>query len=138
MIKYSLTCAEGHVFESWFQSGAAFETLRDSGRLSCTTCGSTEVTKTVMAPAVSKTAAPDTPSPAAPTPEQALQALRSKVEAEADYVGTGFAAEARAIHDGTAPERAIYGEATGKDAKALLQDGVPVLPLPFVPKKKAH
>lgn len=64
--------------------------------------------------------------------------LKRKVEENADYVGMSFATEARAIHDGTAPERPIYGEANLKEAKSLIEDGVPVAPLPFMPKKKAN
>jgi hypothetical protein len=49
-----------------------------------------------------------------------------------------FAAEARAIHEGTAPERSIYGEARGDEAKKLIEDGIPVAPLPFIPKSKTN
>lgn len=68
----------------------------------------------------------------------ALQDMKEHVEANSDYVGTKFADQARAMHLGDAPERAIYGEANREDAKALLEDGVPVIPLPFVPTKKVN
>ena len=68
----------------------------------------------------------------------ALAELKRKVEAESTYVGPAFAAEARAIHDGTAPERPIYGEASGAEARALIEDGIPVAPLPFLPTSKAN
>ncbi|KIN60311.1 DUF1178 domain containing protein [Sulfitobacter noctilucae] len=68
--------------------------------------------------------------------EEALAALRKKVEENADYVGTRFAQEARAMHLGDAPERAIYGEARLDQAKELIEDGVPLMPLPFRPKQK--
>ena len=64
--------------------------------------------------------------------------MREKVEKESDYVGTSFAKEARDMHDGVVPERPIYGEANLNDAKKLVDDGIPVVPLPFVPKKKAN
>lgn len=131
MIKYALTCQAGHSFESWFQSASAFDALKAAGHVTCAHCGSDAVDKTIMAPAVAKDVTP-------PKPDPKLAALRDKVEREADYVGPTFATEARAIHEGTAPERPIYGEATGHDARALLEDGVPVMPLPFVPRKKAH
>ncbi len=132
MIRYTLKCSQGHSFESWFKSASAFDSLRDGGHLACSTCGDSAVTKALMAPAVATT-------PATPTPqEQALAALRRKVEAESDYVGLAFAAEARAIHDGEAPERAIWGEARLDEAKRLLEDGIPVVPLPFVPTRKAN
>ena len=68
--------------------------------------------------------------------ERAIQELREKVEASSDYVGTSFASEARAMHLGEKPERSIYGEARLDQAKELLDDGVPLMPLPFQPKKK--
>jgi hypothetical protein len=53
-------------------------------------------------------------------------------------VGRGFAAEARKIHEGQAPERNIWGEAKPEEAKALIEDGIPVAPLPFIPKNRAN
>jgi hypothetical protein len=70
--------------------------------------------------------------------EAALAALRRQIEANSDYVGLNFAAEARRIHAGDAPERSIYGEARADDARALIEDGVPVAPLPFVPGRKTN
>ena len=70
--------------------------------------------------------------------ERAVAALRREVERNSEYVGLRFAAEARAIHGGEAPERAIYGEARPEEARALLEDGIPVAPLPFVPKRKSN
>ena len=72
------------------------------------------------------------------TAEQALADLRMKVESESEYVGLNFAAEARAMHAGDAPERSIYGEAKFEEARALLEEGVPVAPLPFTPTRKAN
>jgi hypothetical protein len=68
--------------------------------------------------------------------EKAMEDLRRKVEDGSDYVGDNFAAEARAMHLGDTPERSIYGEARIDQAKELIEDGVPVMPLPFTPKKK--
>lgn len=100
-----------------------------------------------MAPAVS-TDRPDAPAPkpeearplSAPTnpAEAAMKALREKVEANSEYVGLSFAKEARAMHLGEAPERSIYGEAKLDDARKLLEEGVPVTPLPFAPKRKSN
>lgn len=148
MIKYSLICGDGHRFESWFASADAYETLKGSGLVSCAICGSEKVEKAMMAPRVtpSDTKAPARPDPAPERPlsapanpaEQALAELRRKVEAESDYVGRDFAREARAIHDGEAPERSIHGEANAKEAKGLLEDGIPVTPLPFAPRRKTN
>ncbi|MEO0938648.1 MAG: DUF1178 family protein [Pseudomonadota bacterium] len=130
MIKYTLKCANGHAFESWFASADAYDSLRDAGHVSCAICGSVQVDKAVMAPRVS-TADDEARS-------RALQKMKAEVEQNSDYVGTNFAREARAMHLGDAPERSIWGEAKPAEAKALIEDGVPVLPLPFTPKSKAN
>lgn len=141
MIHYALKCDKGHGFESWFQSAAAFDSLAKAGHVACVECGSTDVTKAVMAPNVAaarKDARPAAPLGPKSKREEALAALRREVEANSDYVGGKFAQEARAMYLGTAPERAIYGEANLAEAKALIEDGVPVAPLPFLPNRKAN
>lgn len=127
MIRYSLKCANDHVSESWFQSAAAFDTLLGSGHLTCPECGSAEMSKALMAPSVG-----------AKLSDDRLAAIRRKIEANSEYVGTDFATEARRIHDGDAPERAIYGEARPEDARKLIEDGVPVAPLPFMPSRRTN
>ncbi len=89
-----------------------------------------------MAPAVQKSASPARPLSGGE--ETNLEKMRKEVEANADYVGADFATEARAIHDGDKPERAIYGQTNANDAKKLIDDGIPVLPLPFVPSKRTN
>ena len=139
MICYALKCAHGHSFDSWFQSAEAFDKLAAAGLVTCSVCQSGDVSKAIMAPRVSSARAQDKPlsAPASPA-EQALVELRQKVEAEADYVGTNFAIQAREMHEGTTPERSIYGETNADEARKLLEDGVPVIPLPFGPNRKAN
>ncbi|WP_438991819.1 DUF1178 family protein [Lentibacter sp.] len=150
MISFSLKCADGHSFDSWFQSSEAFEKLQATGMVSCAVCGSSNVQKSLMAPRVStgisradtgtgtdKNSKGALSQPAHPA-EQALAEMRKKVEANSEYVGPKFAAEARKMHLGDAPERAIYGEAKMEDAKKLIEDGVPVLPLPFKPNRRTN
>lgn len=137
MIRYDLICDQGHGFDSWFQSAARFDALRAGGHVSCAVCGSTAVEKALMAPAVAVKAAGAITAPRDGR-EAALAALRAKVEAGSDYVGMNFVAEARAMHAGDAPERSIYGEARADEARALIEDGVPVAPLPFLPTRKAN
>jgi len=146
MIHYALKCEAGHQFESWFQSASAFDTLSQAGHLSCAVCGSPDVSKAIMAPRVATKAKGQQPEPEQasvpalhnpPTEvEQALSDLRRKVEESSDYVGENFTAEARAMHLGDAPERAIYGEARLDQAKEMIEDGVPLVPLQFRPKQK--
>jgi hypothetical protein len=146
MIRFTLRCASDHDFESWFQSGAAFDALQGAGHVSCPVCGSAKVEKALMAPSVrparkaeaTRSAPPPNLRDPATELEQALAALRRQVEENSEYVGLNFATEARRIHDGEAPERAIYGEARPDEAKRLIEDGVPVAPLPFLPVRKTN
>lgn len=142
MIRYALKCDKAHAFDSWFQSAAAFDALVAGGRVACPACGSVTVEKALMAPTVqADRAAPTEPGPlAAPASEMeaALAALKREIEANSEYVGLNFAAEARKIHAGAAPERAIYGEAKLEEARKLVEEGVPVAPLPFMPPRKVN
>lgn len=145
MIQFSLKCDQGHQFDSWFQSADAYDKLAKAGMVSCSICGSTTVEKALMAPSVR--AGRDAPAPAPPegplsTPasaaEQAMTELKRRIETNSEYVGMNFAREAREIHEGTAPERPIHGEARVEDARKLIEDGVPVTPLPFRPGRKSN
>lgn len=140
MIRYTLRCADDHTFESWFQSAAAYDALRGSGHVACPVCGNASVEKALMAPSVATANEPAAPSLRTPASdlEKAVAQLRRQVEENSEYVGLNFAAEARAMHDGDSPERAIYGEARIEDAKRLLEDGIPVTPLPFLTPRKAN
>lgn len=145
MIHYTLRCDQSHDFDSWFQSSSAYDALRKAGHVACPVCGSGAVEKQLMAPAVrqAKAAVEAAPAPSLTAPpmserEQALAALRAQVEAQSDYVGVNFVAEARKMHEGTAPARSIYGEARPDEARKLIEDGVPVAPLPFLPRRKAN
>ena len=139
MIRFSLTCDKDHGFDSWFPSGAAYDTLRAGGHVTCPVCGSATVEKALMTPALRPARGEDGPLRAAETPmEQAIAALKKQVEENSEYVGMNFVAEARRIHQGDAPERSIHGEARLEEAKKLIEEGVPVAPLPFLPARKAH
>ena len=142
MIRYALLCEYDHDFEGWFGSSGDYDDQQGRGLLECPTCGSKAVRKAVMAPAVAGTKAQGAIE--GPPPEmremmmQAAQAVRQHVEDNFDYVGDGFADEARAMHNGETEERGIYGEASGKEIKALVEDGVPVAPLAPKPPRKSE
>ena len=141
MIRYSLKCAAGHGFESWFQSAEAFASLQGAGQLACPVCGETRVEKELMAPSVRPARKPETaPSLRDPASEveAAIAALRKQIEENSEYVGVNFATEARRIHSGDAPERAIHGEARLDDARQMIEEGLPVAPLPFLPRAKVN
>jgi len=133
MIRYNLKCDKGHSFDSWFDGAEAFEKLEKAKFLSCSICGSVDVERAIMAPQVSPSRSKfvgPLSAPASPA-EQAMAEMRKQVEENSEDVGTNFVKQARAMHDGEVPHRSIYGEAKIKDAKALIDDGVAVVPLPW-------
>ena len=135
MIKYALTCDHDHGFEGWFGSSADYDEQAGRGLLECPVCGSGAVRKQIMAPAVAgtKKGRPDVAPQMRSMMMEAMGKVRAHVEQNFDYVGDAFAREARNIHEGKSEERGIYGEATPKDVKKLVEDGVPVAPLPPKP-----
>lgn len=155
MIVFDLACKNaGHVFEIWFGSSSDYEDQKARGLVSCPYCGSTDIDKAVMAPNVapkgnSRTevaAAPVSAASNIPTPE-AFKAMVSKLaEVQAkmlegsDYVGNDFASEARSMHLGEQDSRPIHGQTSPEEAKALIEEGVPVAPLllPVRPPKSEN
>lgn len=133
MIRYALRCDKGHDFESWFRNSTGFEAMRDANQIACAECGSTRVDRALMAPAV-----PSEKARLSEPQNSVLEKLRQHVEKNSDYVGLSFAEEARAMHDGDRPTRAIHGEARPEDARKLIEDGVPIAPLPFIPRQKSN
>ncbi|PVE26099.1 DUF1178 domain-containing protein [Microvirga sp. KLBC 81] len=143
MIKYALACEQAHEFESWFPSSEAFETQRKRGLVTCPFCSSSKVDKQIMAPSIARTdkapAVQPGAQPVAVLSDQerelraALRALREHVMKNAENVGKDFVDEARKMHYGEAEERSIYGEADPAEARALLEEGIDVLPIPVVP-----
>lgn len=143
MIVFDLRCTSGHVFEAWFASSAAYAEQREGGHVECPMCGDRRIEKAVMAPqiAAKSNSKPDMASPQAikAALEQLAQAQAKALETST-WVGTAFADRARAMHEGDAPVTQIHGQASLAEAKALVEDGVPVAPLPFpvVPPKLAN
>ena len=140
MIKYALQCDAAHGFEGWFGSSSDYDDQSARGLVECPVCGSSGVSKQIMAPAVRGTKAqPATPAVDPRMREMMMTAMgevRRHVEDNFDNVGDAFAKEARDIHEGKSEERGIYGQATPAEAKALIEDGIKVAPLPPpVPKK---
>jgi len=138
VIRYSLTCDNAHEFEGWFATSADFDRQVESGFLTCPTCGSSAVSKLLMAPSVStgrkkeemQTLAMDTAR------KEALAKLKEAVaaiKANAEDVGTKFPEEARKIHYGEADARGIIGQATPTEAQALMEEGIEIAPLPVLP-----
>ncbi len=143
MILFDLKCGGGHVFEAWFKSGASYEDQRAAGLVTCPVCGDSDVGKAVMAPNVGAKGnrAAATPGPAAlKAAIAALASAQAEAIKESRWVGTAFADTARAMHSGDTPTTAIHGQATREEAKALVDEGVPVAPLliPVVPPEAVN
>lgn len=131
MIKYALKCEVDHDFEAWFPSSDGYDQQVRQGLVECPHCGTQNVAKAIMAPQVRTSKAAESGlAEAQKAVAEALYKLRQHVETTHDYVGKSFAAEARDIHEGLAPDRPIYGEATPQEVKSLVEEGVPVAPLP--------
>jgi hypothetical protein len=142
MIRYDLRCDKGHEFDGWFSDSASFDAQLAKKLVTCAHCGSTNVDKQLMAPGIP---AKGNRNPAAkmaggvidPEAQRMLalmRELRRQVETNAEYVGGKFADEARKIHYEEAEKRGIYGEASHDDARALLEEGIEVHPLPRLPE----
>jgi hypothetical protein len=142
MIRYALRCEREHAFEGWFASATAYDRAERAGANVCPICGSIEVTKAVMAPAVAGTRGGDeklslaVPDPGDGKLRQAIREFRRRVTEDAEYVGDRFAEEARKIHYDEAEPRSIYGEATPEEARSLSEEGVAFQPLPKLPEER--
>lgn len=143
MIVFDLRCGAGHVFEAWFASSGAYEDQCAAGQVACPLCGDSTIAKAVMAPRIP---AKGNQREETPPPASVKDALRQLAEVQAkalqgsQWVGTDFAARARAMHAGEEDTQRIHGQASIAEAKALLDEGVSVapLPLPVVPPEKAN
>jgi hypothetical protein len=163
MIRYNLRCERGHAFESWFQSSAAYESQEKRKLVNCPACGSAKVERAIMAPQIVSKKGRDNrenardsskensmPAAAATTDIAAagstplmmaqerelrakLKELRDHIVKNADNVGERFPNEARKMHYGDIEHRPIYGEASPDEARALIDEGVEVSPLPVLP-----
>ena len=137
MILFDLRCTKGHVFEAWFRNNASYDSQAKAGAVACPACGSRKVEKAPMAPRIGKGGEAKVPVVASEHAEirKQLTELRSKIEANCDYVGNKFAEEARRIHYGETERRDIYGEASDDEAKELHDEGVKFARVPWLPRQ---
>ena len=155
MIRYTLRCERGHQFESWFQSSSAYESQERRHLIDCPSCGSDKIERAIMAPQIvsKKGREPAQPAPTAPVEapvsestslmmaqerelRSKLKELRDHIVKNADNVGERFPNEARKMHYGDIEHRPIYGEASPEEARALIDEGVEVSPLPTLPEDR--
>ena len=143
MIVFDLRCRQAHVFEVWFASTSAYDEQRERQLVECPICGDRSVEKAVMAPNI---AAKDNSAAQLPKPEamKAMMAALAQAQAKAlegsQWVGASFATRARAMHQGEEDHAPIHGRATLAEARELVDEGVPVapLPLPVVPPEACN
>jgi hypothetical protein len=161
MIRYSLACEKKHEFDIWFQNSADYDKQRKRGLVACPACSSEKVEKALMAPSLgrgtkkgARARAAEMPPPEAPAPQPGpnenktpvamvtpqerefrtkLKELRDHLTKNAENVGGKFPDEARKMHYGEKEHRSIYGEASPKDAKEMLDEGIEFHPLPVLP-----
>ena len=142
MIVFELICAESHRFEGWFASIEDFGNQQDRRLLACPVCGSTLVTKLLMAKIGRAQAEEDPRTRREILPKQPIQPglteLIDHILLNTEDVGSGFASEARRMHAGEAPDRAIRGQASAEESLALQAEGIPVFALPIPPKAGWH
>lgn len=164
MIHYQVRCSSGHEFDGWFKDSTTFDRQTRRGLVECPVCGDRKIARALMAPALPRAAEvpPELPAPA-PAPQQAsapqqapatpakvvsgngmpdqmravLQRMRAEIESNCDYVGPGFADEARRIHRGETVRRGIYGEASKEEAESLHEEGIPVSRIPWVDRAES-
>lgn len=160
----SLQCAQGHRFEGWFGSEVDFQDQQTQGLLTCPLCSDSQVMKLPSAPRLNlhtnstrrddvpvsgRAASCDLPPSERPPsdgtdtaelPQAVVQAawLRAlrEVFAHTEDVGRQFPEQALRMHHGEEAMRAIRGQATPQQARALLDEGVELLPLPMLPGLK--
>ena len=166
MIRYALLCRHDHAFEAWFRDSETFDVQNEARQVGCPRCGSAEIRKALMAPSIRRTPksakGPDVENKVAPVAEPApsgdaiplasnipavpddvsaqmrasLRELHARLKATAENVGSDFPDEARRIHDGEEPARAIYGTATDNEVRSLIEDGIGILPIPALPEDR--
>ena len=133
MIVFDLQCRDGgETFEAWFRSTADYEEQSKAGLVQCPVCQSANVGKAPMAPQV--------PRKGSANPIAKLAAVQAELLKDSRWVGDEFTDTARAMHSGEIEREQVHGSATAEQAKSLIDDGVPVapLPLPVVPPSQLN
>jgi hypothetical protein len=150
---FDLQCEHGHLFEGWFSSHEDYDAQQSNGMLTCPMCHSATIEKRLSAPRLNvghfdaesrasdglgagASASRETVVASSPEALQLaqiqaaiMQQMRELVR-NTENVGSGFAEEARRIHEGESEERPIRGTATPEEREALVDDGIAVVALP--------
>ena len=136
MIVFNLVCSEcEYPFEGWFDDTKSFNRQKKRNLINCPNCESSNVSKTLVAPNVSKKSN-SKPAKNKKTLASNIKKIRKIVEKNFDYVGDNFFEEAKKIKYGETKDRPIYGEATIEETKELIEEEINITPLPFQSNKK--
>ena len=136
MIVFNLICSEcEYPFEGWFDDTKSFNSQKKRKLINCPKCESSNVSKTLVAPNVSKKSN-SKPAKNKKTLASNIKKIRKIVEKNFDYVGDNFFEEAKKIKYGETKDRPIYGEATIEETKELIEEEINITPLPFQSNKK--
>lgn len=133
MIVFDLQCRDGgETFEAWFRSSSDYDDQRAQGLIECPFCQSANVAKAPMAPRL--------PRKGGGEPLARLAAVQAEMLKDSRWVGDQFAETARAMHSGEIERELVHGQTTLNEAKSLVDEGVPVapLPLPVVPPNQVN
>ncbi len=140
MIRFALVCEADHDFEGWFRNNEDFDDQCAKALVACPVCGSTSVSKALMAPSIASGKDKREVAVAAGAKQaeimRKMQQLAREIRASSEDVGERFAEEARKIHYGETDPRGIYGKASGEEVRDLVEDGIGVLPLPDLPEEQ--
>ena len=138
MIRYELSCDNGHTFEGWFGSADDFDRQQKMALVSCPTCGSAHVAKRLMAPSVSTARKKEKRQEMVMQAGQKemmnkLREIVTTIRANSEDVGERFPEEARKIHYGETEQRGLIGKASATEVRDLLDEGIEIAPLPILP-----
>ena len=139
MIKYKLLCKNcSDSFESWFASSKEFERLKKYKLLQCLNCNSNKIDKSLMAPSIiNKQKKNNKDTKKFLEIKNKLKEYKKFIKNNFDYVGDNFAYEARSIHyNNKKKQKGIYGKASIKEAKELLEEGIEVETVPWINDKE--
>ena len=141
MIKFDLKCINNHIFEASFEDSSSFENQRKKKLIQCPYCNNSKISKSIMAPNI--TSKSNNSKKLKRSQEKIyanynlqVEKLKKEIEKNYTYVGNKFPEEARKIHYGEKEDKPIYGEATEKESKDLIEEGIPLVRLPFEKKQK--
>ena len=143
MIKFDLVCENDHIFEVSFDDSNSYEIQKKKKLIECPFCNSLKISKSVMAPNVTNKSSStmktiNKQNKLFSSYNKQINKIKSEIEKNFKYVGKKFPEEARKIYYGETKDEPIFGEATEKESKELVDEGISLVKLPFSKKEKKN